>query len=55
VVGVLRAGTTNMEMDLKKGGLCQLETDSLRYARCATLVCLLAPRQMELMNKIKTS
>jgi phosphohistidine phosphatase len=55
LIGVLTAGSTNMEMDLKKGGLCQLETDSLRYARCATLVCLLAPRQMELMNKIKTS
>jgi phosphohistidine phosphatase len=54
LIGVLTAGSTNMEMDLKKGGLCKLETDSLRYARCATLASLLAPRQMELMGKIKS-
>lgn len=49
LIALLTAGNTNMEIDLKKGSLCKLETDSLRYARCAALVCLLAPRHMALM------
>jgi phosphohistidine phosphatase len=50
LIALLTAGNTNMEIDLKKGGLCKLETDSLRYARCATLVYLLAPRHLALMT-----
>jgi phosphohistidine phosphatase len=50
LIALLAAGTANMEIDLKKGALCKLETDSLRYARCATLVCLLAPRHLALMT-----
>jgi phosphohistidine phosphatase len=50
LIALLTAGNTNMEIDLKKGGLCKLETDSLRYGRCATLEFLLAPRQMALMT-----
>ena len=49
LIALLTAGNTGMEIDLKKGSLCKLETDSLRYARCATLVCLLAPRHLALM------
>jgi phosphohistidine phosphatase len=49
LIALLTAGTTNMEIDLKKGSLCKLETESLHYARCATLVCLLAPRHLVLM------
>jgi hypothetical protein len=37
-------------IDLKKGGLGKLEAESLRLGRCATLVWLLTPRQMELMT-----
>ena len=48
-ITLLTAGSTHMEMDLKKGGLCQLEADTLAYGRCATLVSLLAPRHMALM------
>jgi phosphohistidine phosphatase len=50
LIALLTAGNTNMEIDLKKGSLCKLETNSLRYARCATLVCLLAPRHLALMT-----
>jgi hypothetical protein len=39
-----------MEIDLKKGSLCKLEAETLRYGRCATIVCLLAPRHLVLMT-----
>jgi phosphohistidine phosphatase len=48
-IGLLAAGNTNMAIDFKKGGLCKLEVETLRYGRCATLAWLLAPRQMALM------
>jgi phosphohistidine phosphatase len=50
LIALLTAGNTSMEIDLKKGGLCKLEAESLRYARCATFEFLLAPRQMALMT-----
>jgi len=50
LIALLTAGNTSMEIDLKKGSLCKLETEALRYARCATLVCLLAPRHLLLMT-----
>ena len=50
LIALLTAGSTNMEIDLKKGSLCKLEAESLRYGRCATLVWLLAPRQLVLMT-----
>lgn len=49
LIALLTAGNTGMAIDLKKGGLCKLETDSLRYARCATQEFLLAPRHLALM------
>ena len=49
LIALLTAGNTSMEIDLKKGSLCKLEAESLRYGRCATLVSLLAPRHMALM------
>src|SRR5471032_190347 len=45
LLALLTAGNTTMEIDFKKGGLAKLESESLRYARCATLAWLLAPRQ----------
>jgi phosphohistidine phosphatase len=50
LIALLTAGNTNMEIDLKKGSLCKLEAETLRYERCATLVCLLAPRHLVLMT-----
>jgi len=49
LVALLAAGNTSLEIDFKKGGLCKLETDFLLYGRCAKLVWLLTPRQMEMM------
>jgi phosphohistidine phosphatase len=50
LIALLTTGNTNMEIDLKKGSLCKLEAETLRYGRCATLVCLLAPRHLVLMT-----
>ena len=49
LLALLAAGNTGLAIDFKKGGLCKLEVDSLRYGRCATLAWLLTPRQMGLM------
>ncbi len=38
------AGTTGVRF--KKGGLCKLQVDTLRYDRCARLEWLLAPRHL---------
>ena len=48
-VTLLTAGNTETVVDLKKGGLCKLQAESLHYGPCAKLVWLLTPRQMELM------
>lgn len=50
LAALLVAGNTNLALDFKKGGLCKLEIETLRYARCATLDWLLTPRQMLLME-----
>ena len=49
LIGLLTAGNTEMVIDLKKGGLCKLEAESLRAGRCAMLAWLLTPRQMKWM------
>ena len=49
LIGLLTAGHPGVAIDLKKGGLGKLEAESLHYGRCAKLVWLLTPRQMELM------
>jgi|SRR6185369_12812490 phosphohistidine phosphatase len=49
LISTLTSGETRVAIDFKKGGLCKLEVDSLRYGRCATLAWLLTPRQMGLM------
>jgi phosphohistidine phosphatase len=45
-VSVLISGGTDMQIELKKGGLCKLSSDDLIYGRCATLHWLLAPSQL---------
>jgi phosphohistidine phosphatase len=50
LIALLTTGNTNMEIDLKKGSLCKLEAETLRYGRCATLACLFAPRHLMLMT-----
>ncbi len=49
LIALLTAGNTSLEIDFKKGGLCKLEAEFLLYGRCAKLVWLLTPRQMEMM------
>jgi|SRR5579872_4863458 len=50
LISVLLAGDTSLSIELKKGGLCKLSADTLRYGACATLNWLLAPRQMRLIK-----
>ncbi len=50
LIALLAAGNTSLQIDFKKGGLCKLEAEFLVYGRCAKLVWLLTPRQMELMT-----
>ena len=50
LIALLAAGNSSLEIDFKKGGLCKLEAEFLLYGRCAKLVWLLTPRQMELMT-----
>jgi phosphohistidine phosphatase len=45
-ISMLIAGDTGLSITLKKGGLCKLTIDSLRYGRCATLEWLLSPRHL---------
>ena len=46
LISVLLTGEPDLSLTLKKGGLCKLTVEKLRYGRCATLEWLLAPRQM---------
>lgn len=45
-IALLLTGSSNCEMDLKKGGLCKLEVARLRHDRCATLRLFLTPKVM---------
>ncbi len=46
LISELIAGHSNVNIDLKKGGLCCLSVETLRYGQCAMLEWLLAPRQL---------
>ena len=50
LTGLLATGNTQAAVEFKKGGLCKLEIETLRYGRCATLAWLLTPKQMLLMS-----
>jgi phosphohistidine phosphatase len=50
LISQLVSGNVGLAVELKKGGLCRLTTQSLKYGRCATLEWLLTPKQMELMG-----
>ena len=49
LIATLTSGDARVSIDFKKGGLCKLEIETLRHARCATMAWLLTPRQMGLM------
>jgi phosphohistidine phosphatase len=49
LISLLVSGKTGLGVVMKKGGLCKLSSESLRYGRCATLEWLLTPGQLALM------
>jgi len=44
LISLLCTGGSHLSLTLKKGGLCRMEVESLRAARCASLEWLLSPR-----------
>jgi phosphohistidine phosphatase len=46
LVSRLVSGTEGFPVDFKKGSLCLLQTDQLRWGKCATLCWLLTPGQL---------
>jgi phosphohistidine phosphatase len=49
LISTLVTGSSALPLVMKKGGLCKLSIDALRFGRCATLEWLLTPRQLRLM------
>jgi phosphohistidine phosphatase len=49
LISTLVTGSSALTLVMKKGGLCKLSIDALRFGRCATMECLLTPRQLRLM------
>ncbi|MBI5388338.1 MAG: phosphohistidine phosphatase SixA [Verrucomicrobia bacterium] len=49
LISVLLSGSSAIETDLKKGGLCKLSLGSVKPPQRATLEWLLTPKQMTLM------
>ncbi|HUC86231.1 MAG TPA: phosphohistidine phosphatase SixA [Candidatus Acidoferrales bacterium] len=48
LISLLTSGTREMQLDLKKGGLCKLEAVQLRAGKSATLIWLLTPKQLKM-------
>jgi phosphohistidine phosphatase len=46
LISVLIGGDVNVNLTLKKGGLCRLRADALHYGKCASLQWLLTPGQL---------
>jgi phosphohistidine phosphatase len=46
LISTLLTGGPNLSVVMKRGGLCALDVETLRFGRCATLVSLLSPRQL---------
>jgi len=51
LISVLLTGRPGMKMDLKKGALCKLSVEDLRFGDCASLCWLLTPRQLARLGK----
>ena len=50
LISLLASGDETHAVTMKKGGLCNLSVDSLKYGRCASIEWLLTPKQMALMS-----
>lgn len=46
LLSTLLTGGPNLAVEMKRGGLCSLNIETLRFGRCASLVSLLSPRQL---------
>jgi phosphohistidine phosphatase len=46
LISTLLTGGPNLSVMMKRGGLCALDVQTLRFGRCASLVSLLSPRQL---------
>jgi phosphohistidine phosphatase len=46
LISMLLTGNPNLTVVMKKGGLCTLDLETLRFGRCARLTWLLTPRQL---------
>jgi phosphohistidine phosphatase len=46
LISTLLTGGPNLSVVMKRGGLCALDVDTLRFGRCASLISLLSPRQL---------
>jgi phosphohistidine phosphatase len=49
LISLLVTGGLQLQLDLKKGGLCKLKAGKLLAGKCALLAWLLTPRQMKLL------
>lgn len=47
-ISVLLSGNADASITMKKGGLCRLSVETLRYGNCATLDWLLSPKHFAL-------
>ena len=50
LISLFLGGDSRVMVNLKKGGLCKLEVESLRPGHCASLAWLLTPKLMALMS-----
>jgi phosphohistidine phosphatase len=46
LISTLLTGNPNLSIELKRGALCTLSAEALRFGRCASLISLLSPRQL---------
>ena len=46
LISTLLTGGPNLSVVMKRGGLCTLDVETLRFGRCASLISLLSPRQL---------
>jgi phosphohistidine phosphatase len=46
LIATLLTGGSNLTVIMRKGGLCTLDLETLRFGRCARLAWLLTPRQL---------
>lgn len=49
LISVLLVGDDSLDMVFKKGGLCKLGTEHLKYGKCASLCWFLTPAQLKLL------